>query len=91
MTIMQGDSNIAWSLLTALILILSVIGVWYFTIVGRDRPPQRQRRGEETLERFGDIEEDRAPLPKFLTVTIIGTIVWGIGYLLWTGIAGLGY
>lgn len=91
MTIMQGDSNIAWFWLTVVLLILSVLVTWYFTIVGRDRPVQRQRKGEKTIEHFGSIQEDRAPVPKFLIWTYIGTGIWGVGYLLWVGIRGMGY
>ena len=58
--------------------------------VGRDRSPRKQRRGEETIERYGSIEEDRAPLPRFLLWTYIGVAVWVVAYAVWTGIEGIG-
>ena len=66
------------------------MATWYFTIVGRDRP-QPAAAGEETVERFGTIEEDRAPLPKFLIWTYVGFSLWAIAYVVWTGIRRNGY
>ena len=63
----------------------TAVATWFYTIVGVDRKPQQQRRGEETLERFGDIVEDRAPVPRFLSLTYVGVAVWAIAYVLWVG------
>jgi len=91
MTIMQGTDNIFWFWIATILTVLSVLGTWYMVIVGRDTNLRQQRRGEETVERYGSIEEDRAPLPKFLVITIIGVVIWSLGYLFWTGFAGMGY
>lgn len=91
MTIMQGQDLNFWFWIEVILLVLSVLATWYMTIAGRDHKPRRQRRGEETVENYAGIEENRAPLPKFLVLTIVGVVVWSIGYLLWTGFAGLGY
>ena len=89
MAIMQGPDSLLWFWIEVALAVLSIVGTWYFVIAGRDRPPNRQRRGEETVERYGDIEEDRAPIAKFLIWTYAGTAIWAVGYLVWTGINGL--
>lgn len=87
---MQGADSWFW-LWAALILTIGLsLATWYFTVIGRDRPNRKQRRGEETIERYGTIEEDRAPLPKFLVWTYIGIGVWVLVYVIWTGIEGIG-
>ena len=87
---MQGADSWFW-MWTALILVVAIsLATWYFTVIGRDRPNRKQRRGEETVERYGTIEEDRAPLPKFLVWTYIGIGVWVLVYVIWTGIEGIG-
>ena len=87
---MQGADSWFW-MWTALILVVAIsLATWYFTVIGRDRPNRKQRRGEETIERYGTIEEDRAPLPKFLVWTYIGIGVWVLVYVIWTGIEGIG-
>jgi membrane protein DedA with SNARE-associated domain len=90
MALMQGNDNLFWTLLAFALMIASVVGTWYMVVVGRDRPRPQQRRGESTVARYGDIEEDRAPMPAFLTVTIAGSVLWAIVYAIWTGINGLG-
>ncbi len=90
MAIMQGADSWFW-MWTALILVVATsLATWYFTVIGRDRTTLKNRRGEETIERYGTIEEDRAPLPKFLVWTYIGIGVWVIVYVVWTGIEGIG-
>ncbi len=87
---MQGADTWFW-LWTAMILTGAAgLATWYFTVIGRDRPNRKQRRGEETIERYGTIEEDRAPLPKFLVWTYLGIGVWVLVYVVWTGIEGIG-
>ena len=90
MAIMQGGDTFFWFWITVLTTIGAVLATWYYVIVGRDRPPRKQRRGEETIERYGDIEEDRAPIPKFLIWTYFGVVLWAIGYIVLTGIEGIG-
>ena len=90
MVIMQGADTWFWLGISGLLTLGSSLAVWYFVVVGRDRKPTRQRRGEETLERYGTIEEDRAPLPKFLIWTFVGVGIWAVGYAVWTGVEGIG-
>ena len=90
MAIMQGGDTWFWLWLAFLLTGALSLATWYYTIVGRDRKITKQRRGEETVERFGTIEEDRAPLPKFLIWTYVGVAVWAVVYVVWTGIEGAG-
>lgn len=90
MAIMQGADTWFWLWLSVLLTLALSLATWYFTIVGRDLPPRKQRRGEETIVRYGTIEEDRAPLPKFLIWTFIGVAVWAVVYAVWTGVEGIG-
>lgn len=91
MAIMQGADNVFWFWVSSIISIGAVLATWYFSVVGRDRPPRRQRRGEETVERFGTIEEDRAPAPKFLLWTYALVAIWVVAYAIWTGLEGIGF
>lgn len=90
MAIMQGADSWFWLWVAFFLTIASCLATWFFTIVGRDRPPRKQRRGEETIVRYGSIEEDRAPLPKFLIWTYVGLAIWVVAYVLWTGLEGIG-
>jgi hypothetical protein len=89
MQIMQGDNNWIWFASQALISILLVVAVWYVTIVGRDRNPNKQKRGEQNITRYADVEEDHSPVPKFLVWTYIGFGIWTAIYLACTGFYGL--
>ena len=90
MAIMQGADAWFWFWLAQLLVVALSLATWYYTIIGRDRAPRKQRRGEETVERYGTIEEDRAPLPKFLIWTYVGVGIWAVAYAVWTGIEGIG-
>ncbi len=90
MAIMQGGDTWFWLWLSILLTGAFSLATWFYTIVGRDRKIARQRRGEKTVERFGTIEEDRAPIPKFLIWTYVGLAVWAVVYAVWTGIEGIG-
>ena len=91
MALFQGQDAWYWLWVAVILTVLTAVGTWYYTITGRDRPPKRQRRGEETIERYGTIEEDRAPLSKFLIITYIGVALWAVGYAIWTGVNGIGW
>lgn len=93
MTIMQGPDLLFWFAIALTLTILSVLFTWYMVIIGRgDTKPRKQRRGEEAIEHFpGGLQENRAPLPKFIFITIVGAVIWSLAYLIWTGFAGLGY
>ena len=90
MAIMQGADSWFWFWITILLTVAASLATWFYTIVGRDRPPRKQRRGEETVERYGSIEEDRAPMPRFIFWTFVGVGIWIIVYAVWTGIEGIG-
>ena len=90
MVIFQGQDATFWVWTSILFTVATAVGLWYFTIVGVDRKPRQQQRGEETTERYGDIVEDRAPVPVFLKVTYVGVFLWAIAYILLTGINGTG-
>jgi hypothetical protein len=90
MTLFQGADNIFWYWVAVILTVLTALITWFWVLTGRDRSPRKQRRGEETIERYGTIEEDRAPLPKFLIWTYIGVAIWAVCYALWTGINGIG-
>jgi hypothetical protein len=90
MAIMQGGDSFFWFWIAFLLTVGLSVATWYYVIIGRDRTPRKQRRGEETVERYGSIEEDRAPVPKFLIWLYVGVAVWAVGYVIWTGIEGIG-
>ena len=90
MAIMQSSDNWIWFCAEAALIVLSIFAVWFIVRTGRDRPPAKQERGEQALEDYGDgIQEDHAPLSKFLIGTYIVVAVWAGLYLIWTGINGL--
>ena len=46
------------------------------------------RRNRVTGTYPDDIEERDAPFPLFLFLVIVGTVLWGIGYILMIGLTG---
>ena len=90
MALFQGGDVWFWFWITVVLTIGTGFIIWYWVMVGRDRSPRAQRRGEETIERYGTIEEDRAPLPKFLVLTYWGVGIWAVAYAIWTGVQGIG-
>lgn len=90
MALFQGGDNAYWFWIGVALTAAFSLAVWYFVIVGRDRPPVKQRRGEQTVEHYGTIEEDRAPMPRFLFWTFVGVGVWALVYAIWTGVNGIG-
>ena len=91
MAIMQGQDNVFWAVLAGILTILTCVFFWYLVIMGRDRPEHKQKHGEDEGEVFGDITENRAPLPKFLIITYVGVGAWALSYAIWTGVNGIGY
>lgn len=85
---MEGDGNIRWVIVEIITAVVLIAGIWMFVHTGADRKAVRQRRGEQTVERYGDIEEDRAPTSKFLLWTYVGVAVWAVVYAVYTGING---
>jgi nitrogen fixation/metabolism regulation signal transduction histidine kinase len=90
MDLFQGEDATFWLWMSIILTVLVAAATWYYTIVGVDRKPRHQERGEHTIERYGDIEEDRAPVPKFLVLTYIGVAIWAVAYAIWTGVKGTG-
>ena len=90
MDLFQGSDATFWLCMTIVLTVLAAVATWYYTIIGADRKTRHQQRGEHTIERYGDIEEDRAPVPKFLVWTYVGVAVWAVAYAIWTGVLGTG-
>ncbi len=90
MVIMQGADTWFWFWMAMLMIVAFSVATWYYIIIGRDRPIRHQRRGAETIERYGTLEEDRSPTPKFLMWTYIGVTIWAVAYVIWTGVSGTG-
>ncbi len=90
MDLFQGSDATFWLVMSIILTVMVSVASWYFTIVGADRKPRPQQRGEDTIERYGDIEEDRAPIPPFLIWTYVGIAVWAVAYAVWTGVYGVG-
>jgi hypothetical protein len=90
MDILQGSDATFWVWMGILLTVALTLATWFFTIVGADRKKTTQKRGESTIEHYGDIQEDRAPVPKFLVWTYVGVAIWAVGYAITTGIYGSG-
>ncbi len=90
MDLFQGEDATFWLWTSILLTVLVAAATWFYTIVGVDTKPRPQQRGEHTVERYGDIEEDRAPVPVFLRLTYAGVAVWAVAYAIWTGVNGTG-
>ena len=90
MDIFQGSDATFWVWVSIGLTVAMCVATWYFTIVGVDRKRPPQKRGESTIERYGAIEEDRAPVPKFLIWTYVGVAIWAVIYAITTGIYGIG-
>ena len=89
MDLMQGQNNWLWFLVEAALCVLSIAFIWYLTMIGRDRKPNVQRRGEERITSYGEVEEEHSPLPKFLIITYVLFGIWAVIYLISTGMYGL--
>ena len=89
MAVMQGPESVMWFFVTVIFSVLACVFTWYLVITGRDRAPRRRRQGESTVVKYGDLEEDRSPVSKFLIWTYVGVGIWSVAYLIWTGIHGL--
>lgn len=91
MDIFQGNDNLFWLFAELALAAVLIVGLWFLVLVGRDRQPMRQKKGEETLERFGDLEEDRAPVPKFIILAMVLAGCFALYYVLWVGYNGMGF
>jgi hypothetical protein len=87
MALFQGANDSCWFWISAAVTVLMGTSIWFMVLIGRERDPNKSKIRE--VERFSDIEEDHAPVPQFLMITFIGTALWGLGYLIWTGMVGV--
>jgi hypothetical protein len=53
------------------------------------RKDSEQRLGRITHRYPSDIEERNAPMPLILLLVILGTVLWGFGYIIMTGVLGV--
>ena len=54
------------------------------------RRPDSAERQERIIEEFpGGIKGRNAPFPLVLMLTIAGTVIWSLFYILWIGLAGV--
>jgi hypothetical protein len=66
--------------LIGILLLGTALGFSHF------RTKNSEKRQKEILYRFPDNTSDRnAPFPLFMTLVIIGTLVWVVGYILAIG------
>jgi hypothetical protein len=70
--------------LIGILLLATALGFSYF------RTKNSEKRFREILYHYPDDTSDRnAPFPLFMTLTIIGTLVWGVAYILAMGAWGV--
>jgi hypothetical protein len=91
MDIFQGNDNLFWLFAEICLSAVLIVGLWLLVLVGRDARPSRQKKGEEALERFGDLEEDRAPIPKFIILCMVLAGCFAVYYMFWIGRNGMGF
>ena len=82
-----GFQHVMLYLFPALIfIILFALFLGFSHFRGKDS----ERRKREIIERFpGGIEGRDAPFPLAMTLTIVGTVIWGFLYIWFTGILGV--
>ena len=67
-------------------ILLFAIGLGFYYIHTKDS----QERLQNIIERYpGGIEGREAPFPLILTLTIIGTLIWVLAYIILTGLLGV--
>lgn len=74
-------------LFPALVSILMVGFALKYAHFHREDSKERMTRITETYP--SDIEERNAPFPLFLFLLILGTVLWGIAYILGYGLLGV--
>jgi hypothetical protein len=89
MTLMQGGDINDWFWIEIAVVVVLVVATWLMVVAGRDISPAEQKRREKQIVHYGDLSEDRAPIPKFIRWTWVSVAIWIVCYLLWTGIKGL--
>jgi hypothetical protein len=67
-------------------ILLFAIGLGFYYIHTKDS----EKRLQNIIESYpGGIEGREAPFPLVLTLTIIGTIIWVLAYIILTGLLGV--
>ena len=67
-------------------IFLFVIGLGFYYV----RTKNSKERMEKIIESFpGGIEGREAPFPLVLTLTLAGTVIWMLAYIILTGILGV--
>jgi hypothetical protein len=66
-------------------VVLVCIALSFSHFRGKD---SEERRSRVIRTYPGGIEERRAPFPLFLFLVILGTVLWGIGYILMVSLTG---
>lgn len=68
---------------TLIFMVLFGVGLGFHHFRGRDDA----RRHREITGRFPDGIEDRnAPFPLIMILTVVGTVLWAVAYILMTGL-----
>jgi membrane protein DedA with SNARE-associated domain len=88
MALFQGENDSFWLWITVLVTAMMAGAIWFIVLIGREK---QFRSGEASVSNGdnADLEGDNAPLPSFLKITFVGTALWALGYLLWTGFRGV--
>lgn len=70
-----------WSLYVIVLLVINIVGCAWLLFANRNVKIERDDKGHSTGHSFDGIEELNNPLPAWWTWLFIGTIVFGVGYL----------
>jgi len=82
-----GVQHVVMYLLPALIfIVLFALGLGFYHF----RPRDAAHRETEIIEEFpGGIQGRNAPFPVITAITIVGTVIWVLGYILTIGLFGV--
>ncbi len=73
---------------TFVFICLFAVGLGFYHF----RTKNSERRMEEIIETFPEgIQGREAPFPLVVALTIIGTVAWVVGYIIFYGITGVKY
>jgi len=77
---------ILWVLPTLVFILVLAVGL-AFSHLQTDRSKERMKRIIYTYP--GGIGDRNAPFPWIMLLIIIGTVIWGLGYILGVGLLGV--
>ena len=77
--------------------ILYLLPAWLFVLIfasglafSHFRGKDSDRKMTKIIEKYpGGIEGRNAPFPLLLVMTLIGTVLWSLAYILWIGLLGV--